>query len=169
MRVCACGDDRHVRWFLRLLKDARANSHSYPLFQPPCPRVLKAADLYGNPTDWCDTLRHVLVFERVRVCVFARSLERFGCQEAPAPPVCSGFAAYSRLQPLWLTGRKPLPSFAHASRESYQLIAVRSTSCDCRHGSLWGSNPKRNPGPTGVTDKAQKTNPGKAKLLWEVL
>ena len=69
VRVCACGDDRHVRWFLRLLKDARANSHSYPLFQPPCPRVLKAADLYGNPTDWCDTLRHVLVFERVRVCV----------------------------------------------------------------------------------------------------
>ena len=37
--------------------------------RPTCARVLKAADLYENLTEWCDTLGHVLVFGCVCVCV----------------------------------------------------------------------------------------------------
>jgi hypothetical protein len=32
---------------------------------------LKAADLYENPTGWCDTLGHVCFFEYVCVCMCA--------------------------------------------------------------------------------------------------
>jgi hypothetical protein len=36
----------------------------------PCARVLKATDIYEYPTDWCDTLGHVLVVECVCVYVY---------------------------------------------------------------------------------------------------
>ena len=49
--------------------------------------ILKAADLHENPTDWCDTPDHVLVFERVCVYVYLCV-----CVRVATTAMCDGFS-----------------------------------------------------------------------------